>query len=473
MAAGLAFGLVLLGDSGCRVFTAVEDCSSDGDCAGAERCHPEGKFCEKLKRISIGVMVGQTGAIASQAANTLKALEYAKAVINSGGGVMGTPIDLVVLDDEGNDDLAERNARDLVSRNVAGVIGPMRSAQVLRAQAPFYEAKVLQIVPLAGAGALATSQPSRDRYLFQTITSIRRGSSSAIVRYASKPADDPPRAEPACTKMAVFHTDDVTGKEYSEAIAALMPKNGGCVLLDVPFPTALKADYIEEVKKLISAKPECASLVALPPVGAAILREFDKQKKADPSGHDWSKFRWFGTTTLHTDDFLLNARADKAKATPSFAEGFMGADVDSAPPTAEYADFRFGYREHYGDEPPNLSSQAFDALVLMALAIQHAGSAHDRVAIRDSLYEVALDGDRVPAFGPATVADALRAAGRKERINYQGASGGIEPDDNGVVINPTLIWKVEKGDFSKAVLKYTEAQTKAVDDVRVQPRKCP
>jgi ABC-type branched-subunit amino acid transport system substrate-binding protein len=471
----LAVALFGLADSSCRVFSKVEDCKVDEDCGGVERCNPDGKFCEKLTQITIGVMVGKTGALASQSANVLKSLDYAAATINESGGVLGTPIVLEVLDDEGADDLAEANARAFVARNVVGVIGPMRSAQVLRAQAPIYQAKILQIVPLAGAGALAASQPPRDRYLFQTITSIRRGSSSAIVRYASKPIDEAPRPDPPCTKMAVFHTDDVTGKEYYEAIAALMPKNGGCVTLDVPFPTALKADYVAEVKKLFTAKPECAAMIALPPVGAAILREYDKQKKADTSGTDWSKFRWLGTTTLHTADFLTAARADKAKPTPSFAEGFLGADVDSAPPTAEYSDFRFGFREYFAtnDEPPNLSSNAFDALVLMALSIEHAGSAHDRVAIRDSLFEVARDGDRVPAFGPATVGEALRAAGRKQRINYQGASGGIEPDDTGVVINPTLIWKVEKGEFSPTILRYTEAQTKAVDDVRVQPRTCP
>src|SRR5436190_518033 len=83
--------------------------------------------------------------------------------------------------------LAVANAKTLVDHGVAAVIGPVRSAQVLKAQAMTYPAKVLHLTPTAGASALASSQPATDRYLFQTITSIRGGSASAIVRYATTP----------------------------------------------------------------------------------------------------------------------------------------------------------------------------------------------------------------------------------------------------------------------------------------------
>src|SRR5688572_11562621 len=100
-----------LADSSCRVFSTVEDCAVDDDCGGVERCNPEGKFCEKLTQVTVGVMIGRTGALASQSANVLKSLEYAAATINANGGVLGTPIVLEVLDDESADDLAEANAR--------------------------------------------------------------------------------------------------------------------------------------------------------------------------------------------------------------------------------------------------------------------------------------------------------------------------------------------------------------------------
>jgi branched-chain amino acid transport system substrate-binding protein len=460
-------------DTGCRVFSKVEDCAADADCAGNERCHPEGRFCQRVDKVVVGVILSRSASLAATSSAMESAIEYAMALVNDNGGVLGARLDVHVLDDEGDENLSAERAKTLVAEGVAAIIGPLRSAQVLKAQAVTYPAKVLELSPLGGATALAASQPAGDRYLFQTITSIRRGSASAIVRYATKPVDDPPRADPRCLKMAVLHTDDVTGNEYRDAIAALMAKNGGCVTLDVSFPPALKADYVADVKKLYDQKPECAALIALPPVGAAIVRELAKQRTGD--ARDWSQFRWFGTTTLHSPDFLTAARADKAKPAPSFAEGFLGADVDSAPPTAEYADFRFGWQRHFGEgtEPPNLAAQSFDALILAALAIEHAGSIHDRPRIRDGFLAVSRDGDRVPAFGPGTVGDALRAARRHERINYQGASGGIEPDDTGVVVDPTLIWRVKDGEFAPDVLRYTEEQTKSIDDPRVQPRTCP
>ena len=470
----LVAALAGVADTGCRVLSKVEDCRSDGDCAGAERCHPQGHFCEKLSHLVVGVTVGKTGPIAATSANILAGLEFAAATINANGGVLGVPIVLDVLDDEGDDELAAQNARTLVERGVVGMVGPLRSSQMLKAQAVTYPAKVLHMAPVSGANALGESQPAHDRYLFQTITSIRRGSSSAIVRFAAGPVDDNvPRTAPPCERMAVLHSDDVTGNEYASSIASLMAKNGACVTLDVAFPPESKADYVAEVGKLINARPQCAALIALPPVGAAILREFEKQKAAKTPS-DWTRFAWYGTTTLHSADFLDKSRVDRSTPTPSFAEGFMGADVDTAPTTAEYADFRFAYNAaaRTSGDAPNLSAQAFDAIVLLALALEYAGSAHDRVAIRDGIYAVSRDGERIPAFGPGTIGDALRAAHRGKVINYQGASGGIELDEHGVVSNPTLIWRVANGAFAPSPFHYTDAQTAAVDNVNA-PRTCP
>lgn len=466
---GLTLGCALVADAGCHVFEKLEDCSVDDDCAGAERCHPEGHYCEKLTAVHIGATLGMTGAVAGTSAVILQAMQFAVAQVNAEGGVLGVPLVLDVLDDQGDDDLAAQNARTLASTGVAAIVGPLRSSQMLKAQAETFPAKILHLSPVAGAGALGAAQPNHDRYLFQMITSIRRGSASAIVRYASMPEDDATRTTPACTAMAVLHTDDVTGNDYASSIATLLAKHGGCVTLDVAFPPTLKADYVDEVGQLVAARPDCAAIVALPPTGGAVLREFAKQTSGNAS---WTKFYWLGTTTLHSDDFLQASRRDKASPTPSFAEGFLGADVDGMPDTGDYADYKFAFNETYGEDPPNLSGYGFDAVIAAALAIEHAGTAHGREAIRNSLYDVLRDGERVPAFGPGAIGDALRAARRHVRLNYQGASGKLEPDDNGVVADPTLIWKVREGAFSPSILHYTEDQTSAIDDL-TEPQSCP
>jgi ABC-type branched-subunit amino acid transport system substrate-binding protein len=459
--------LVITGDGACRVTSKLEDCERDGDCAGNERCNEAGKFCERLPKLVIGVSMGQTGTLASLARIILSGLELAVATINAEGGVLGTPLALEVLDDQSDDALAVQNTRTLVDRGVIAVIGPLRSSQMLAAQSATRDANIVHLSTIAGATALAQSQPETDRYLFQTITSIRRGSAAAIVRYAASA-----EGKSACTKMAVLHTDDVTGNEYRDSIRSLLSKNGGCMTVDVAFPPEKKGDYVAEVKKLVDAKPQCAALVALPAAGAAILREFDTQIASDRK--TWASFTWFGTTTLHTPDFLVAARHDKANATPTFAEGFMGADVDGAPATSEYADYRFLYQNaHAGEEPPALSAHAFDAVALIALAVELAGNIHDRVAIRNAIYDVSRDGDRVPAFGPGNVGDALRAVRRKLKINYQGASSRIELDGRGVVGNPTLIWLVKNGELAPVVRRYSEVEMSALDDPAKTLTTCP
>ncbi len=434
----------------CHVFTSLENCSADRDCALGLRCNSERGYCEVDRGpIKLGAMMPLSGAL-TIGQPVVDGMQFAVDAINAEGGVAGRRIELRTEDDQSSEQVALSLVRRFVDDRVAVVIGPLRSAQVLAAAPVSFAAGLLQITPYAGASSLAASQPERDRYLFQTITSIRRGSAQTIAMWAGE------GSATVCKNMVIVHSSDTTGQDYADAVSDLLPTHGkGCVRQRVSIPPAPKEEYAVEIDAILtsSPRPNCGVLVSLPTTAARFLDEFRRTtaKKAE-----WASFVWVGTSSLRTPAFLTES---KLYATNP-AEGVLGADVDYEPATPEFKKFREVYnrfRQVDVDAPvPVAVPNAFDAIMLSALAIERAGGTASRARIRDGLFEIANDDAGKTTYGPTEfrlMRDAIR---RGERVNYQGASSRIQFDTRGVVTNGTLMWKVDKGAFVTQT-RYDEA----------------
>ena len=98
------------------------------------------------------------------------------------------------------------------------------------------------------------------------------------------------------------------------------------------------------------------------------------------------------------------------------------------------------------DLDPYTSSE-YDAAILLALAIQAAGTT-DGPAVRNSMFDVSR-GKRTgaTAYGPLQVPDAVNALKRGEDINYNGAAGDEDFDDFGNVVGDFIIWQVQGTQF--------------------------
>ncbi|MDP6342416.1 MAG: ABC transporter substrate-binding protein, partial [Alphaproteobacteria bacterium] len=102
------------------------------------------------------------------------------------------------------------------------------------------------------------------------------------------------------------------------------------------------------------------------------------------------------------------------------------------------------YKSMYGDGKAfkfgsAFTAQSYDATMLIALAIQKAGST-DRTKVRDSLRAVANAPGEV--VGPGDWAKALKLIAAGKEINYEGASGSHELDSKGEVAGVFAEWGV-------------------------------
>jgi branched-chain amino acid transport system substrate-binding protein len=115
--------------------------------------------------IVVGAAVSQSGALASLAADYLKALLVWQDEVNAGGGLLGRRVELRLLDDESDARRSGERYAELIRDKADLLIGPYGSAATLMAAA---EAERSERILINGAGPSLVVHQRSPRYLFQT-----------------------------------------------------------------------------------------------------------------------------------------------------------------------------------------------------------------------------------------------------------------------------------------------------------------
>ncbi|MDP6783254.1 MAG: amino acid ABC transporter substrate-binding protein, partial [Dehalococcoidia bacterium] len=128
-------------------------------------------------------------------------------------------------------------------------------------------------------------------------------------------------------------------------------------------------------------------------------------------------------------------------------EGFHGTAPGSELTDAKKA-FDRDYAAAFAVEVPNLPfiAETYDAVILIALASEKAGTTTDSTKIRNALREIANTPGEVVGPGLDSLTRALQLIREGRDINYVGAAGAQDFDENGDVISTIEIWKVEGGE---------------------------
>jgi len=104
--------------------------------------------------------------------------------------------------------------------------------------------------------------------------------------------------------------------------------------------------------------------------------------------------------------------------------------------------FAARYRELYGEAPGPFGGNAYDAAMILAMAMAMAPDPEDRVAVRDNVANVSA-GDVVNVESWSDFL-AVRAAGT---VNYEGAAGSMDLDEFGEPSSDVEEWTITSGSF--------------------------
>ena len=438
------------------------------------------------------IVIGATVDLTKQkdfGAGSQKVLRVAEQQLNAVGGILGRRVVLDVRDDGGENKLIAGISADFIKRGVGGFVGPSTTEALEVMHGAFKAARIPVLSPFTTSPKVPLLQEGTDRYLFRTSCAADY-QARAIARYALGGAFSPPgtltppidagvkdsgssdakadadASSPAadagtpptfkrCRKMAALYAEDAPG-QGSATIASLKAeysKFGGVLQDFIIKPGA--ASYAADVAKVLAAakagEVECQTMLMFPADGGKYMREFRNAAGAD-AAFSTTNFQSFGFIRFYQQGFIEAGRVDpKNTSEVSKTEGVLGAACNQQRDTSpEWARFTALYNSQF---PPSADAgtlpspipQIYDSVILLALAIEKAGSLDDRVAIRDALYSVSAPPGE--AYGPGQLAEALEAVRNGRDIDYTGASGTFDLDDTGDTALEVILFQVSGNGF--------------------------
>ncbi|TBH21666.1 ABC transporter substrate-binding protein [Thermus thermamylovorans] len=387
--------------------------------------------------VRVGTLFDYTGALAEFGPPFRRAADLAARQINEAArAVFGGPIMELVHEDSGTTaSIGIDRARKLVGVDrVPAIVGSLASGVTVPvAEAVTVPGRVLQISP-ASTSPLITALPDND-YLFRTTASdalqgivaaqLARGEIVSGHRFD--------------TASTIF-VNNPYGRGLSEVFARAFERRGGRVLAQVAHPEEPQPTYRALLERALAGRPGVLLCISYPGQATVYLREALELFR-------YNSFQFVDGTK--SEEILRAVGAANL-------EGRLGTAPGSDPQWEGFQRFVRFYQEAYGERPPlPFMDSTYDAVAVIGLAIAHAvsfGVARiNGTVLRDRLRLVSNPpGERV---GVGEFRRAFELLRNRQVINYTGAAGEVDFDENGDVITPVEVWRYRGGRIEQVALR--------------------
>jgi len=378
-------------------------------------CAPEAVEAPPLK---IGQLNSFTGDLSDFGGAHRNASALAADHVNLAGGVLGAVVTVVARDTATNPVQGVDSARALVEvGKVAAVVGALASGVTIPvAESVTVPNNVLQISAASTSPGITVL--ADNDFLFRT--TVSDAIQGVIMGRLAK--------ELGYNTASALYINNAYGEGLAQEFKAAFEAEGGTVLELVP-TEGVQPTYASELAKATAGNPDVLACLTYPESGEVYLRE------AIEGGY--------------IDTFLFcdgTKSPDMNEAVGwSNLEGSYGT-APGAPLTNARLIFDAAYEASFAAVPPlPFMAETYDAVVLIALAAEKAGTTTDSAAIRDALRSIANPPGEVVGPGVDSIKRALYLIQQGEDINYEGAGGSQDFDANGDVISTIEIWKIEGG----------------------------
>jgi len=371
-----------------------------------------------LADVNIGLLAGITGGAAAMAPEITRSYQFAVDQVNEQGGLLnGQKLVGVSADDGCSPQVAADAATKLVNvSGVIGVVGPWCSGALLAAaNSATIPAGVLLISPAATSPEITTLKDND--LVFRTIPSDEY-QGQALARTL---------LERGTKKVAVSFINNDYGKGIAEAFKKEYEAKGG-EIAGYEAHEENKSSYRSDLANLAQGGADTLVLLDYGDTsGLTVLREaiengFFKNFVGAEGMKTSAPIKAIGAENLTT--FMASAPiSSKSEALEIFNKAFSGIG---------------------GDINASYVAPSYDAVFLMALAIEKAGG--DKSKLSQSLRAVS-NGKGEPIMpGEWKKAKELIDAGKE--IDYKGASGDVDFDANGDVPGSYALFKVAGDDYA-------------------------
>lgn len=308
--------------------------------------------------VRIGLVAEITGQAAEAGVYTVNGARLAIEDINKAGGVLGRPVELHVEDSQGSNPGAVLAFTKLFSRkDIPVIVGPIRSTQIQAASPSIARAGI----PVMIGGTDPSLTRVNNRWVFRCRPNDL---------YSSKVIADFGVNDLKLRKWAIIHSTDAFGNGGKNALSAELKKFGIEPVLVQGF-TNNTVDFTPVVLAIKRANPEV--------IGTYIPFSTDQGIFAKQLRQLGVQTAWVGSPTT-VSETAMKLAGDALYGSFAVTDFHAGAnDVARA--------YARNYRERYKIVADNYSAWTYDAVSLLALAMNNAKSTEPE-AVRKALVAI-------------------------------------------------------------------------------------
>ncbi|KAF0279852.1 ABC transporter substrate-binding protein [Spiribacter aquaticus] len=367
--------------------------------------------------LKVGALLPLTGDLQAYGESSRNGINLAAEEINAAGGVLGEPMTIEIADTQTEPQSGVDAAQRLVSvQGVSAIVGALSSGVTIPVASSVSAVEGVPQISGASTSPVMTDLDDND-FLFRT-TPSDAFQGTALAEVAGDEGMD---------SVAIMYINNDYGEGLADAFTDSFEAAGGEVVGTSAYEPGL-ASYRGELSQVSDGESPLL-LIGYPENGQTILRQ------ALEGGH----FR----------DFLFTDGMKSPQIVENLGAQYLNGSAGTVPQARDDTDaaqhFTEAYEASFGELPPvPYIDTAYDAVYTIALAAVAADST-DPVAIRDHLRAV-NDPDGEPV-GPGDFAEAAELLGNGQAVNYEGASGSVNYDENGDVAGTFAHWEIEDGEY--------------------------
>ncbi|MXY20986.1 MAG: ABC transporter substrate-binding protein [Dehalococcoidia bacterium] len=376
---------------------------------------------DNLPPLIVGNLNAFTGSIAEFGPPLRNSVQLAASHVNRAGGVGGGSMLVISRDTAVNPVQGVDAARALVDvEGAVAIVGALSSGvTIASAQSVTIPKGVLLISGASTAPAITTLED--DDLLFRT-TPSDAAQGAVLARLAD---------ELGYQTVGIMYINNAYGEGLAAQFEESFAEYGGQVTAKVPHEDT-QPTFASELEKATEGNPDALAVMSYTGQSRVYVREALEGGYAD--------------TFLFVDGVKGSEWIDEIDAWDEL-DGTLGTAPGSEGNPA-LSIFETAYEETYGFPVTHpFMAEHYDATVLIALAAAKAGSTTDSAAIRDALRFVANAPGEVVGPGRDGISRALRLIAEGKDVNYEGAGGIVDFDENGDVFGTIEIWQVKDGEI--------------------------
>ncbi len=304
--------------------------------------------------IVIGAIVSATGPNSALGAQERNVFVMMETVINDGGGILGRPVEILIEDDESDAQKAVTAANRLIDQKKAvAIIAATGSAPTLAVK-PITAEKGLPQISMAAANDVTDVPPAE--WMWRTPHKDAMAAARAL-KYVAESL--------GVKKVAILHDENAFGSSGAAEIEKSAPSLGLDIVAKESYKTA-DTDVTAQLTKIKGAAPEVLIVWGTNP-GPALAAKNLKQLGMD--------IPYVGSHGIANKTFIELA-GDAAEGVVFPAGRLLVPSSITEPSQKAVTDgFIANYQAAYNGESPNaFAGYAFEAITLLASAIERAGS---------------------------------------------------------------------------------------------------